>query len=544
MDMFCDPFDITSRYGPLLAELRRLFVFHGLSCGAPEDLLCLVSQMEENKALRVDVSAFFQSIGSQSQGRFTEIEALTALCLACGGEDLVEGRVSVAGLSRSIGLLRMFIAGISASNDANTLAWAGSSGALQQTPEATVTSEPDRLKSAPVSPLRPEPASIGQSLSAGQVDFTPETFQGSQFESKLTSADDSEDTFQAESLASELVVVTPNVESGADHDVEQAFLWDRTERVFLPLSSSQMEHLSTGAAVPSGHTRTGAKGPASTGERKEDEDASEPVMRPILEPDMGGSRTRWERLRGLELPTFLLLCLGTLGVIAAGGFVSFKLLHPSHKGQAEVRADKVRASSPPSRPAGSDAPVHLPSATATFGLSARDDHNFSKDSARNAESARITLEAPPPVLLGSAHAKRDARLSEEGAPTLSNGITKPTSEPESVPTGKTATQTSDRSDTNRGYVVVPQAEMQGHLISSRQAVYPEDAIRQHLQGSVLLKTFIAKDGSVKRIDVVRGQSVFIHSAVAAASWRRYRPYLRSGNPVEVETEVTVNFTRP
>ncbi len=83
--------------------------------------------------------------------------------------------------------------------------------------------------------------------------------------------------------------------------------------------------------------------------------------------------------------------------------------------------------------------------------------------------------------------------------------------------------------------------MRRNLISSRAPVYPPEALKENVTGTVVLNAFIARDGTVKRIDVVRGPSVFIKSAMSAVSWRRYRPYLVGGKPVEVETPITVSY---
>ncbi len=90
-------------------------------------------------------------------------------------------------------------------------------------------------------------------------------------------------------------------------------------------------------------------------------------------------------------------------------------------------------------------------------------------------------------------------------------------------------------------LVVPESEMHKRLVSSKKPVYPTDALRQHTQGTVVLDAFIAKNGTVRRMDVVGGSSVFVNSAVAAVSWRRYKPYLVHGRPVEVETQITMNY---
>lgn len=83
--------------------------------------------------------------------------------------------------------------------------------------------------------------------------------------------------------------------------------------------------------------------------------------------------------------------------------------------------------------------------------------------------------------------------------------------------------------------------MQRYLSSSREAVYPPAAIGQHNGGTVVLNVFLETDGTVRRMDVIEGPPVFVKAAMAAVSWRRYRPYLMDGKPVEVQTRIRVNF---
>ncbi len=90
-------------------------------------------------------------------------------------------------------------------------------------------------------------------------------------------------------------------------------------------------------------------------------------------------------------------------------------------------------------------------------------------------------------------------------------------------------------------LIVDPSGMDRKLISARAPVYPPEAIREHIEGKVVLNAFIAKDGTVRRMDVVEGSKVFTKSALAAVSWRRYRPYLVRGRPVEVQTQITVSY---
>jgi protein TonB len=79
------------------------------------------------------------------------------------------------------------------------------------------------------------------------------------------------------------------------------------------------------------------------------------------------------------------------------------------------------------------------------------------------------------------------------------------------------------------------------LLHRVQPTWPELARREHLQGSVKLHALIGKDGSVSRLYVIKGYCSLADSALKAISQWRYAPTLFNGEPVEVDTEITVNF---
>jgi periplasmic protein TonB len=82
----------------------------------------------------------------------------------------------------------------------------------------------------------------------------------------------------------------------------------------------------------------------------------------------------------------------------------------------------------------------------------------------------------------------------------------------------------------------------GLLIRKVQPVYPLIAKEARISGSVVLQAIIGKDGSIQHLRAVSGHPMLIQSAIAAVSQWKYKPYLLNGEPVEVETQVTVNYT--
>jgi periplasmic protein TonB len=83
--------------------------------------------------------------------------------------------------------------------------------------------------------------------------------------------------------------------------------------------------------------------------------------------------------------------------------------------------------------------------------------------------------------------------------------------------------------------------MAAMLVNRVEPQYPAIAKAAHVSGTVHLRAIIGKDGTVREVQVVDGNVLLAQAAkVAVQSWR-YRPTMLNGEPVEVETYVTVNF---
>ncbi len=81
-----------------------------------------------------------------------------------------------------------------------------------------------------------------------------------------------------------------------------------------------------------------------------------------------------------------------------------------------------------------------------------------------------------------------------------------------------------------------------NLISKPEPAYPPLARQARIQGSVRFRVGIGRDGGVIAIEVVSGHPLLIPAAVEAVRQYRYRPTLLNGQPVEVSSEVDVNFS--
>jgi protein TonB len=91
-------------------------------------------------------------------------------------------------------------------------------------------------------------------------------------------------------------------------------------------------------------------------------------------------------------------------------------------------------------------------------------------------------------------------------------------------------------------VRVSQGVTQGLLIHKVQPNYPPLARQARIQGAVQLQALISKQGTIENLRVISGHPMLSPSAIDAVKQWRYKPYILNGEPVEVETQITVNFT--
>jgi periplasmic protein TonB len=91
---------------------------------------------------------------------------------------------------------------------------------------------------------------------------------------------------------------------------------------------------------------------------------------------------------------------------------------------------------------------------------------------------------------------------------------------------------------------VSQGVSQGLLMKKVAPSYPPMALQLRKQGPVELMATVSKEGAITGIKVVGGDAMLAKAAADAVSQWKYRPYLLNGEPVEIETQITVNFRLP
>ena len=80
------------------------------------------------------------------------------------------------------------------------------------------------------------------------------------------------------------------------------------------------------------------------------------------------------------------------------------------------------------------------------------------------------------------------------------------------------------------------------IVTQTRPLYPALARQARIQGNVVLHAIIDKDGKVAQLEVVSGHPLLVQAALDAVKQWRYRPTLLNGDPVEVDTQITVTFT--
>ena len=82
----------------------------------------------------------------------------------------------------------------------------------------------------------------------------------------------------------------------------------------------------------------------------------------------------------------------------------------------------------------------------------------------------------------------------------------------------------------------------GNRIGGENPQYPADATKKHIQGTVVVKATISKQGTISSAQVLSGPEMLRESAVTAVRTWRYKPYLLNGKAVSVETTINIVYS--
>lgn len=91
---------------------------------------------------------------------------------------------------------------------------------------------------------------------------------------------------------------------------------------------------------------------------------------------------------------------------------------------------------------------------------------------------------------------------------------------------------------------ISQGVSRGLLMKKVSPTYPSNAMSMHVEGAVELLATVSKAGNITAVKVLSGEPLLTRAAVDAVKQWKYKPYLLNGEPVEIQTQITVNFKLP
>ena len=277
----------------------------------------------------------------------------------------------------------------------------------------------------------------------------------------------------------------------------------------------------------------------------------------------GGAATE-EKSSGLNKK--ILFAVAGVALAAGALYVGWTTLHGSGSQPAHTPGQTASAA-PTAQPAAQPAETSssAPTSTPTASLPAQpvskpaasapaSDVSDDNSDAVEAKSAPATESKKPANSVAPAKTAAAPLVLKGGkAPTLITQSTAPDAPPPSmisVPaTGASAPplnlgSTGDIPKPVLQSVNVSQGVSQGLVVKRVTPVYPRAAIQLRIEGNVELLATISKTGDITHIKVLSGDQQLTKAAVDAVKQWRYKPYLLSGEPVEIQTQITVKFKLP
>ncbi len=211
---------------------------------------------------------------------------------------------------------------------------------------------------------------------------------------------------------------------------------------------------------------------------------------------------------------------------------------------AETQTSDLQTSVPPSFES-QKTEIQKPAKSAKSESHSAKENAAGKETKEDASVAENTLpasaSAPQPIVIKSDNGKptpKPAENADAPAPALSMTGISPSDEalPKLDPAA-TATPVLQR-------LVISQGVSRGLLMKAVQPVYPPTALAMRIEGSVQLTATIAKTGTISEVKAVSGDKELARAALDAVKQWKYKPYLLNGEPVEIQTQITVNFKLP
>jgi protein TonB len=147
--------------------------------------------------------------------------------------------------------------------------------------------------------------------------------------------------------------------------------------------------------------------------------------------------------------------------------------------------------------------------------------------------AHLTRQIEVPAAEGSGPFQYGAALGS--GPILPAGVSLPVAPPVKPPAPITVKKPA-------GPMRIGGDVQSAKLIYSPHPAYPRIAISARSEGTVRLEAVIGADGRIRNLRMLSGPPLLVRAAIDAVQRWKYQPTLLNGTPVEVVTEIAVNFT--
>jgi len=267
-----------------------------------------------------------------------------------------------------------------------------------------------------------------------------------------------------------------------------------------------------------------------------------------------------ENLSGSGGSKKILVAAAAVLVLAALGYVGWTKLGPSRTSVSSPPVSAPQPTPPPVTPPAA-VPMSAPETTPSTDITNRPNAKTPSATSPTAVAAttpaatgssavvRIDASRAPEtkkpgvtaIVVKSTPAKPTSARSEEAATPLLSPLAVGASNDSSL---RSLTVPSMQSQPSLVKLNISQGVSQGLLIKRVNPKYPPNALAMHLQGAVQLQAKIDKEGKIANLTVLKGDAVLARAALDAVRQWRYKPYYLDGAPVDIETQITVNFKLP
>ena len=247
----------------------------------------------------------------------------------------------------------------------------------------------------------------------------------------------------------------------------------------------------------------------------------------------------------------ILIAAAVILAVAALGYFGYEKFGKSPTTAPTSQAVVVPQNVAPQNSAAS-APTSSPvavSATPVATGKAAGSSTFDQPSASAGASTAIRIASPEPetkrpsaapIVVKSSNTKtsKTQTQADESAPSLSN--VESSANNSSLPS-LIASPSLNLPRPTLATVRVSQGVSQGLVIKRVQPKYPQAALASHTGGAVLIEATVNKEGNITNVKVLNGDPILAKAALDAVRQWRYKPYYLDGEPVEIQTQITVNF---